>query len=118
MKTITVLRFAVLLSAALLAVLSAQDVSGSSSACAVVRQALDDAQRIQPGVKRVDVETYFKYEGGVQFPDNARFVYAKCEYIKLEVEFEPSPSRRNAMTSPDDTVRRVSKLYIEYPVKD
>ncbi len=92
--------------------------SESSSACTIVRKALDDSQRIKPGMKRRQIEEYFKPDGGLQFPDNTRYVYRACGYIKLEVQFDASPLRGGNLISPDDTVRTASKLYIEYPTMD
>jgi len=105
----------------LLAVTSAtqrQGATESSSECAIVSRALADFQQVKPGVKRKDVEKLFKYEDGLQFPDNARYAYRSCEYIKLEVQFDAAPSRGGSVTSPEDTVRAVSKLFIDYPTKD
>jgi len=74
---------------------------------------------------RKDVEEYFKYDGGMQFlPANARYVWTACAYLKLDVEYEPPPNRawdltsRKDPTSPEDRVRKVSKLYVDYPVTD
>jgi hypothetical protein len=64
------------------------------------------------------VEKKFKYDGGVQFPDQSRFTHRGCDYIKVEVTFQPAPNRGKNLTSPDDVVTAVSKLYIDYPARD
>jgi len=84
----------------------------------VVQKALADSHRIKPGVNRKEVERYFKYDGGLQFPNKSRYTYPACAYIKLEVAFQLATSTSGEIMSPDDTVIRVSKLYIDYPVKD
>lgn len=95
-----------------------QNAATNDAACATVRQALADSQRVGPGVKRKEVEKYFNHDGGLQFPDSGRYTHPRCTYLKLEVAFEAAPSRGSEPTSPDDTVRSVSKLYVDYPVKD
>jgi len=67
---------------------------------------------------RREVEKYFVSDGGLQFPNSTRYVYPKCVYIKLEVDFSPAPSRDRALASAEDIVTRVSKLFVNYPVKD
>lgn len=97
---------------------SQEGVPGEPSACGMVQRALADSQRIKVGMTRTQLEKYFVADGGVQFPNNWRYVYPKCEYLKLEVEFTAGPTRGQALSSPDDTVTRVSKLFVDYPVKD
>lgn len=87
-------------------------------ACAMMKQALDDSLQIKPGVKRKDVERNFEEDGGLQFPEYGCYTYRACNYIKLEVAYDAAPSRNGQLTSPEDTVRAVSKLFIDYPTKD
>jgi hypothetical protein len=84
----------------------------------MVQQALADARRIKPGMKRSDVEKYFKYAGGIQFRGDARFVYPSCEYLQLRVQFEVVGSPTGDVMSPDDTVRTVSQMTVDYPITD
>lgn len=115
---------AVLLSAAILsggpATAPTRCRAGASgpSACDAVRRALDDTMRIRPGMMRKEVEKYFSEDGGMQFQTRTRYVWTACAYLKLDVEYDLSPSRGKNLTSPEDTVRTVSKLYVEYPAKD
>jgi hypothetical protein len=97
---------------------AAQVTSPTATACSLIEQALADYQHIKPGIKRKDVERYFKFDGGLQFPDTGHYVFRSCGYIKVDVEFEAAASRGDALFSPDDIVKRVSKLYLEYSVKD
>jgi hypothetical protein len=83
-----------------------------------VQQALADSQRIKEGMKRKDVEKDWLADGGLQFPDNWRYTYPRCAYIKMAVEYTPAANRGRGPFSPDDTVKKVSNLYIEYPTKD
>jgi hypothetical protein len=87
------------------------------SSCAVIRQALSDYQRIKVGITRGEVEKYFAQDGGAQFPSSTRYVYPKCAYLHLDLEFEAKgPAGR--LFSPDDTVTKTSKLYVDYSAKD
>lgn len=87
------------------------------SSCAVIQQALTDYQRIKVGATRGEVEKYFAQDGGVQFPNSTRFVYPRCQYLHLDLEFEAKgPADRPF--SPDDTVTKTSKLYVDYSAKD
>jgi hypothetical protein len=64
------------------------------------------------------VEKYFQQDGGLQFAERTRYVHPKCEYIKLQVDFKRAASKDGSLLSPDDTVTGVSKLFVDYPVKD
>ncbi len=88
-------------------------------------QALADSQHVKPGTLRKEVERYFRYDGGMQFlPGSARYVWVGCGYIKLDVEYDPPASKAWDMssgkdpTTPEDRVKKVSKLYVDYPVMD
>ncbi len=96
----------------------AQTSQATATQCTTVLRALEDYQTIKPGLARKEVEKKFKYDGGVQFPDQSRFTHRGCDYIKVEVTFQPAPNRGKNLTSPDDVVTAVSKLYIDYPARD
>lgn len=95
-----------------------QDRASGPSSCAVVQQALSDYQHIKAGASRRDVEKFFVLDGGLQFRNSTTYAYPKCNYIKLEIDFSPAPSGTPVLLSPDDTVTKVSKLFVEYPAKD
>lgn len=97
-----------------------QAAAEGSSGCALVQKALADSQHVRPGLKRKEVEGYFTPDGGVQSPPDTRYRYRGCDCIKLDVQYKASPAARGNpfATSPDDVVRSVSKLYIEYPITD
>ncbi len=87
------------------------------SSCAVIQQALTDYQRIKVGITRGEVEKYFAQDGGAQFPSSTRYVYPRCHYLHLDLGFEAKgPADR--LFSPDDTVTKTSKLYVDYSAKD
>ena len=119
-----VMAAAVLLSAAILsggpatAPARCRAEAAGPSVCDAVQRAVDDSIRIRPGMMRKDVEKYFRDDGGMQFPPKARYLWRPCMYLKLDVEYDLSPSRGKSLTSPEDTVRTVSKLYVELPYTD
>lgn len=84
----------------------------------MVRQALDAATRIEVGMKRRELNAGFLLEGGMQFRTNGRYIYRNCQYIKIEVEFDPISSGEPHVFSAEDRISQVSKLFIGYPVKD
>jgi hypothetical protein len=118
MKSVAILLSAVVLLVSPIAARAGQGPASGAGACATVQQALADSRSIAPGVTRKEVEKYFTNDGGMQFPPHTRYTYRQCNYIKLEVDFDPAPSPGKDFTSPDDKVKNVSKLYIDYPAKD
>lgn len=118
MKSVAILVLAAVLSISPMAARAGQGPAPGAGACAMVQQALADSRRVAPGVSREEVEKYFKNDGGLQFPPHTRYTYRQCDYIKLEVDFDPAPSPGKDFTSPDDKVKNVSKLFIDYPLKD
>ncbi len=53
----------------------------------------------------------------MQFPAKTRYVYPKCNYLHIEVEFELlRPADISSL--PNDRVIGVSKLYVDNPAKD
>ena len=87
------------------------------SACDIVGQALTDSQQIKTGNVRGEVERYFERDGGAQFPNSTKYVYKKCRYLHIDVEFE-SKAVPGHLFSPGDVVVRTSKLYVDYSAKD
>lgn len=90
--------------------------------CAVVKEALDDSLHIKVGTTRREVEKYFTPDGGLQFfsttRSTTRYVYLKCEFIKVDISFKSAVRGEQNLGSPDDIVENVSKPYLEYPVTD
>jgi len=82
--------------------------------CAVVEEALEASLQIKAGMTRREVEKDFKLDGGVQFPHSARYLYSKCPFIKLHVDYKPT----RGADSPNDTVIKVSKPYLDSPASD
>ncbi len=115
MKTIRILLVAI---AAFASLVAAQQREPDRPGCTLVRQALDAATRIEVGMKRRELRASFLLEGGMQFRTQGRYVYRTCQYIKMEVEFEPISSGDPHLFSDEDRIIRVSKLSIGFPVMD
>lgn len=91
--------------------------NNNPATCALMEQALKDYQQLKDAKTRRDVEKYMVPDGGMQFPARTRYLYTKCEYLHVDVEFElVKPAE--IVSLPDDKVIRVSKIYVEYPAKD
>jgi hypothetical protein len=89
----------------------------NSPSCVDVKRALVDHGRIRAGVARREVEKYFVQDGGLQFPGTTRYVYTRCRYLHVDIDFEAKASA-GQLFSPDDVVTKVSKLYVDYSARD
>jgi hypothetical protein len=89
----------------------------TETGCQQLRQALQNYQQLKVGLPRSDATTFFVLDGGMQFPSSARYVDPRCKYLHVDVEFELA--KPDAISpSPDDRIKSISKLYVEYPAKD
>ena len=98
---------------------SPQESAVQPTTCDEIKNALATVARIKVGMTRREVEQLFERDGGAQFALSGRYVYPNCQYIKIEIEFQNSdPSPQDPLLSPSDIVSKISKPYLEYPVKD
>lgn len=81
-----------------------------------IQQVVHSFQTIKPGMKRREILRVFTEDGGLSTRSQQRYVYKTCRYIKVDVEF--SPIDRGTHESPDDTIVKVSRPYLEYPAFD
>jgi hypothetical protein len=88
------------------------------SECAVVSQALRSAQLITPGAKRQEVEKDFTQDGGVSFRTSTIYVSRMCPMLKIKIDFVPTAKAPGPMPNSEDTVSQVSRMYVEWPVRD
>jgi hypothetical protein len=95
-----------------------QDVrTAANSRCAFIERSLRDYDQIKIGGRRKDVPRAFQHGGGTQFPSAVRYTYSESQYIHVDVEYETDPSAKVAF-SPEDVIRRKSKLYIDHEARD
>lgn len=73
--------------------------------------------KLKIGSARGDIERYFSREGGFQVPASTRYVYSRCEYLHVEIDFELAKPAEIAFST-TDKITKISKLYVEYPSKD
>jgi hypothetical protein len=81
-----------------------------------VQHVLRSIGTIRPGMTRKDLAPMLVLDGGLQFPGHGRFVYAKCDFIKVDIDF--AVTDEGSTFSPDDKVVKVSRPYLESPVTD
>ena len=95
--------------------------------CEIAIQALQAAAKLKPGMHRADLEqefqpdggiTFFKREGDDAFLEHARYVYRGCPYMKVDVELATGSKNDGPDHFPSDTIKAVSRPYLEYPFKD
>jgi hypothetical protein len=94
----------------------AQRPSVGPGDCKPVERALEIHSKLKPGMTRGEVEKAFVLEGGIQFPNQARYAYRGCPFIKLVVEYQTSEDHTS--TSADDKIKELSKLQLDYPTMD
>jgi len=90
-----------------------------TSNCQCVSDALSEIGKIEAGMKRKDLVKIFRNDGGISAINPQRFVYEKCNFIKVEVKFKSvDKSKEFPMGSPEDEINEISKPYLEHPYYD
>ena len=118
MKTIAFLLVAALGAVALSEARPSPHGEDPSNCCQLVQDAQQASQRIKPGETRRQLEADFREDGGAQVRDETRYIYRRCRYIRVDVDFKLAPPEDSPADSPDDTVVKVSKPYLAYPTMD
>lgn len=81
-----------------------------------VAECLRDFESIKLGMSRAEIEQRFPMDGGMQGVSPVRFIHSRCNYFKVDIEFEfkrdPDDQGR-AIRGKGDRVTKVSKPYIE-----
>jgi hypothetical protein len=84
-----------------------------------VGNALKEIQTIQPGMTRKDLLKLFVAEGGLGGSGHSTFLYRDCQYIKVDVEFQPSQQTEGRVKEfPDDKIKEISRPYLGNPTID
>jgi len=74
---------------------------------------------IKPGATRKDLLRVFKEEGGLSNPTQRTYVYKRCPYIKVDVQFAPVGDEGNGFTEmPEDKITTISRPYLYYSILD
>ncbi len=92
--------------------------SNQSSSCKMVQDALEASRDIKVGTTRRKLEENWSLDGGMEFRDEARYIYRKCGYIRVDVKFKLAAPADGIENLPDDAVIHVSRPYLAYPTMD
>jgi hypothetical protein len=89
-----------------------------------IDQVLKDVSSIQAGMSRTDLLRFFTTEGGISTRDEQRYIYRRCPYIKVIVNFRrPADADDDWGGAPEaewtgDIIQSISKPFLEYSVTD
>lgn len=84
-----------------------------------IANALKEIQSIRVGMSRKDLLKVFTTEGGLSSRFSRTYVYKKCPYIKVKVEFQAAQgSEATPRESANDKIVQISKPYLENPISD
>ncbi|HSA92808.1 MAG TPA: hypothetical protein VLE48_07340 [Terriglobales bacterium] len=97
---------------------TAQSQDSQEQPCRLIAQALEAAKKLKPGMLRADIEKDFQLDGGVSFRTQGRYLFRKCPYIKIDVNFDLEGATETPILSPKDRIASVSRPYLEYPFAD
>ena len=81
-----------------------------------MQQVMQAISAIKPGMTRNDLTPLFTEDGGLDSRQQGRYVYAQCEYIKVDIVFSPVDGGANP--SSEDKIVNVSRPYLDYPAYD
>jgi hypothetical protein len=78
---------------------------------------------VKAGMTRKDLAKIFQPDGGLSTRSQTRYLYRRCPYIKVDVEFSPAgepgdASQEEHYESPDDRIVKISRPYLDNPVAD
>lgn len=80
---------------------------------------LVECQKIVPGMTRAELLKVFTTEGGLSTARHRTYVYRRCPYLKVDVDFTPADPKQTALEErPTDTISKLSKPYLEWSIVD
>jgi hypothetical protein len=82
-----------------------------------IAASMKEIQSIKAGMTRAELLKVFTVEGGISARTWRRYVYRRCGYIKVDVEFSPVGSGGGG-ESPDDRITKISKPFLEWMIAD
>jgi len=84
-----------------------------------IASVLRSVQTMKPGMTREQLLKVFTIEGGASNRLHRTYVYKRCPYIKVNVEFIPVGNPDNRSTEmPGDKIRSISRPFLQYAVVD
>jgi hypothetical protein len=82
-----------------------------------VAEAITELSKVKAGMTRKELLKIVTTEGGLSTRTHRQYVYKKCPYIKIDVEFEAVGEAMDGESSADKIVK-VSKPYLEFTIGD
>ena len=79
---------------------------------------LPEIESIKIGMTRRELLTVFMEEGGMSWRTWNHYVYRKCGFVKVSVEFTPVGDANDGMGSLDDRIKSISRPYLELMIAD
>jgi len=84
-----------------------------------VALAIRSIATVTPGMTRSDLLQVFTTEGGLSNRRHRTFVYRRCPYIKVDVDFLPAANELDWITEmPEDKIVKMSQPYLQWSVMD
>ncbi|HKE26956.1 MAG TPA: hypothetical protein VKB88_31600 [Bryobacteraceae bacterium] len=83
-----------------------------------IRENLAELRSIKVGMTRGGLLKVFMQEGGTSTRTWHRYVYRKCAYVKVDVEFAPAGNDTSGNERLEDRITKISKPYLELTVLD
>src|SRR4051794_1848247 len=90
-----------------------------------IADSLKEIQKIKAGMTRADLLKVFTTEGGLSAGLNRTYVYRKCPYIKVDVEFEAvgrpardADGRVTLVEADEDVIKTISRPYLAWMILD
>jgi hypothetical protein len=79
---------------------------------------LVELESIKVGMTRGQLLKVFMGEGGISNRTWRRYVYRRCGYVKVDVEFDPAGNPSSHEEGPDDRITKISKPFLELAIMD
>ena len=73
---------------------------------------------LKPGAPRTALDSDFEMDGGLQLAKESIYVFSKCHYIKIRVEFSKTDASHQIDPLPTDKITKISQPHLELPVAD
>ena len=88
-----------------------------------IADAIRETSTITVGMTRGDLIRVFTVEGGLSTRAQRTYVFRRCPYIKVDVEFQvehlrDSEGRIPLPESDEDVIRRISRPYLAWTISD
>jgi hypothetical protein len=83
-----------------------------------IRENLPELESIKVGMTRGELLKVFMQEGGISTRTWHRYVYRKCGYVKVDVEFTAVGNTDGHEEGPDDRITKISKPFLELMIMD